>query len=453
MQNDLIKINQKKPRIIIILITFFFFLIVTFLLWWFFFRQNSNSLQPFSNSSPTEETSLINNSQKETAPELVLAQKILHQISNHQSQEGFYGDWQICLKEKDKQNYTCELNMYPYEMKEGLEEFYDETASYRYSIPVIWARFKYYQKTNDQEQLKLLEKDLYNLDNYLSENNERLLNTDVYNCSLMEEITNSDLISDEIKNLTTKICFIAVAEVSPKSDINYTNHAPYRFINGINENDPSGVITDGQKYNTTDLKNFNLDDLTTKINNNIELIINGKINQQNVIDQEIKNFAQKELIAAIDLNSKIKLATQKEDFKTIEQAKLDHLILTEETLTWFIKSPNSFSNLDICLLKNNLSLYLKNYPETLNAEDKDKFKKTLNSTISDLSEIALCSFAQYYNQNSFNNNELLNKINNNQEIMQNNLPGYTYRSQILKDTYGEIFPIKINALLAGLLSL
>lgn len=455
MQNDLIKINQKKPRLLIILISLFVFLIVFFLVWWFLLRQNGEQLQTFfSHSLSTEETVHLDNTQPSSAQELTLAQAILNQISSHLSDEGFYGDWQICTKENlDNQNYICTPNMYPYEAEEGINEYFSETASYRYSIPVIWSRFKYYQKTQEQNQLTLLEKDLNNLSVYLNKDKKRLLNTDTYTCSLMEEIINSDLVNSEVKNLALEICFLAVPEVSPQSNINYALHTPYRFLSGINQNDPSGVMTDGKKHETENLKEFNSNDLITKINDNIRLIINGKLDQKNNFSQNSANFAQKELIAAIDLNSKIKLATEKENLSIKAQATLDNLILTEETLNWFVQSPSSFSNLDICLLKNNLSLYLTNYPESLNNEEREKFQKTLNSTISDLTEQVICNFSLYYNQNNFDTKSLVEKINENQKLMQNNLPGYTYRSQIFENIYAEIFPIKINALLAGLLSL
>lgn len=455
MQNDLIKINQKKPRILMILIGIFVFLLGFFLIWWFFLRQSDEQLQTFfSHSLSTEETIQLDNIQPSSVKELTLAQAILSQISSHSSDEGFYGDWQICTKENlNNPNYVCTPNMYPYEAEEGTNEYFSETASYRYSLPVIWSRFKYYQKTKDQEQLAFLEKDLNNLSVYLKKDQKRLLNTDTYTCSLMEEIINSDLVNSEVKNLALEICFLAVPEVSPQSNINYALHTPYRFLSGINQNDPSGVMTDGKKHEAENLKNFNSHDLITKINDNIRLIINGKLDQKNNFNQNSANFAQKELIAAIDLNSKIKLAAQKEDLTSKTQATLDNLILTEETLSWFIQSPRSFSNLDICLLKSNLSLYLTNYPESLNNEEREKFQKTLNSTVSDLIDQVICNFSLYYSQKNFDKKSLVEKISEQQNLMQNNLPGYTYRSQIFEDIYGEIFPIKINALLAGLLSL
>lgn len=458
MQNDLIKINQKKPRRLIIFLAILLILIGAFLVWFFIFHPQNQAKNSFLNLISHEETnSQIDNSQEKSTTNLILAEKILNQITSHQSEEGFYGDSQLCLA----QTGECKTSTYSANLNPDLDKIkLSIVSSHRENIPVAWARFQYFKKTNDQKQLSLLKTDLKNVVEKILDQPNRVLQTNTLNCALLKDITDSVLVDEEIKTFAKRLCFESEFEYHPQSNISYDQHlhSQMDFLPlGIKQEEISklsnvsvGSLIDISRSND-EIIDFNEATLTAAITKNLKLLINGQRQNYstNVPLNHQAKFITRELLAAIDQGLATQFAQENNNLDFAQTAKLHNLILTEETLGWFNANPNLASNLDICLLQANLSQYLQNYSSSFTQEEKEKFSKILQYPNLPLKEAIICSLSQkLINQKNIDSDKLIPEISNTNSD-QYKLPfGYfDYAKE------GLVYPISTNAFLGGLLSI
>ena len=458
MQNDLIKINQKKPRRLIIFLAILFILIGVFFVWFFIFYPKNQTKKSFLDLISHEETSSqIDNSQEKSTANLTLAEKILNQITSHQSEEDFYGDSQLCLA----QTGECKVSTYSANLNPDLDKIkLNIVSSHRENIPVAWARFQYFKKTNDQKQLQLLKTDLKNVVEKILDQPNRVLQSNTLNCALLKEIADSVLVDEETKTFAKRLCFESEFEYHPQSNISYDQHlhSQMDFLPlGIKEKEISklsnvsvGSLIDISRPDN-EIINFNETTLTAAITKNLKLLINGQrqVYLTKVPLSHQAKFITRELLAAIDQGLATQFAQENNNLNFAQAAKLHNLILTEETLGWFNANPNLASNLDICLLQANLSQYLQNYPSSFTQEEKEKFSKILQYPNLPLKEAIICSLSQkLINQKNIDSNKLIPEISNTNSD-QYKLPfGYfDYAKE------GLVYPINTNAFLGGLLSI
>lgn len=417
-------------------------LLVAFLGWWLIFPEESSLFFKTATDAnnravevPSTATPML-----ELTDNLKVAKAILDQFTAHQSSEGFYGDYQIC--ESEGQN--CQPLTWQYEDDES-----PATASYRYDIPVIWARFKYYQATHDQEQLTLMKQDLVNLVSQILDSQERVLQTDSYNCAMMKEITSSNLVDAETKNLASRVCLEASFEYFPNSDIAIDQHNHdllVIYMEGKPNYDHLPIIpVPGEKPDSEDLVTFDKKTVAENINENLNSLLRGerqKYGGVKALYQE--KFMKRELLSAIDQWFASDLAKMRNEASLSARAELDSLLLTRETLAWFNNNPATFADIDICLLKNNLSLLIGN--EVIDLEQNSNFENILNHGDLTAVDNVVCSYSDYLvgGMSAVKQNDLMEQVFENDV-----LTGYFYA----RANQEIIYPTEINAILAGLLSL
>lgn len=445
MQNALIQVKQKKTKIIFLIIFIFIIIISGLLFWWFKFGKFSSFLVNFNfNSTETqnEKSSNFTDNLNVKTQELTLAKNILDQISTSTDSQGFYGDYQSC----DQSYSSCSLNLLDYTNSGEL------SASYRYGLTVAWARYQYFNQTGDKEQSSLIKNDLKNLVTKVLGSKKWVLQTDSFNCLFMSDIILSNEIDEETKGFAKRLCAEADFERAPDSDVSYDQHNhdlltfyvyDYSKINQETTKNQVGIIPiPGEKQNQKDLILFEPGKLEASISSNLKKLTNGERNvlKSKVYDEEQPLFMTRELIAAIDQYAGSQILNGNEETKA---KNLHWLILTNETLSWFNAHPSLFSNLDICLLKANLSLYLTKHPNTIN---DDNFAKILNFSNLNFDEQLVCDVANNYsNLNKQSGKEIYKNFQKLDPVYQQK-NGYFYPSGIKN-----IFNINNNAILAGLL--
>ncbi len=408
-------------------------------LFWFFFKPlinfssfGQNQLENLNQITPPSSTPIISS-------DLLLAKQILDQFTNGRSTEGFYGDEQFC----DVDGENCNVVTYTYADVQ-------EVSSYRYSISVAWARFKYWQKTHDEKEFILMQEDLSNIVVKVLDDPNWILQTDTYNCALLSEIIAVNEVNEEIKNNIGRICLEADFERAPLSNVSFDQHrhsaiAAMPVSKTANSSILAVVPVPDFDFSDTVFQRFQVVNLKNQINENLKKLIAGqRQNYSGEVSKEHQvNFMNRELIAAIDQN-----VAFKNSISASEAAHLHNLILTEETLAWFNNDPSLFSNADICLLKNNLSLYLRQNPQSFTTSEVEGFKnKVLNSQQQTFADQLNCALSDYFvNNDSQVLKNFLKTSKKNKDLESIWKMGYT-------ENNGAVFPVMINAYLAGILSL
>lgn len=120
---------------------------------------------------------------KKTNKNIYFAQKALVWINNQKDVRGSYHNMLICYDTK-----SCYFS-------------YAGTSLHE-NLPVLWARYKYYKKTNDTESFRLL---LFDLENFNKE--DRIIANDFWNCRMMFELWQDNIFNEIEKKQIENICF------------------------------------------------------------------------------------------------------------------------------------------------------------------------------------------------------------------------------------------------------
>lgn len=429
--------NQKKNWLTIIII-FVIALIFGGTLFYFLQGTSPSPVVNFSESTPSAQSS---NSPKGFSPvdqKTTLAKNILNHFSATTDNNEFYGDYQTC----DQENH-CQLNLTDY-LSNGTDQ-----AAYRYDLSVAWARYQYYQLTHDPAELALLEQDLQTLVNQVLDHPTWVLQTDTFNCLLMADLVRADELDLTIKNLARRLCATADFERHPDSNVSYDQHQHDLLTFYLNDNAevnhlPVTPLVD-QKPDPASLENFSPEQLQSAIDSLIRQLANGKrtpLNSRVSSPADQNDFMTREIIAAIDQRAASQILT---DQSATAAAALHALILTEETLNWFNAQPSNFSDLDICLLKANLSQYLADNPNVITTE---QFDRILNYGPLTFDDNLLCQIALQSSPNlSAQNAQEIYQIFQNLATVNQQEYGYVGPSG-----NNFIFDVNKNAFLAGLLA-
>ncbi len=448
--------NNQDPtlrkKILIPVIILVILSLCTFLLWFLLIQPLANVSAPDISISSVDPSPIVDQIE-DNSQRLAYAKQILDQFTQYRSEEGFYGDYQAC--QLDTQ--TCDTILFNTTNPKATDSAIIRRASWRQNVPIAWARFKYWQKTNDSEQLALMKEDLQNLVTHILDSGYWTLQTDTFNCSLLSEIAKSPSIDAETKNLAQRLCLESSFEYHPNSDLSYDqhNHALLAFSSSNPDQEKNyWVHSNSAKHRAPNqLHQYQTSTIQKSITSNLEKLANNQsqdyLGSISLVQQQA--FIERELIAAIDQNSMIQLAQVQSNQDLADQATLHYLLLTGETLAWYNQDVTQFANLDTCLMSSNLDLYLRNYPQTLTQATSTRLTRYLNYHLNDLNDLVLCDLSQYLStQKTPDFKPIIEKIINSQINPASHFIGSFDRTY----TDNQIaYWVKENALLAGLLSL
>ena len=338
------------------------------------------------------------------------AQQILDKINKSQDNRGFYGIGQSC----DKSGTLCQ----PY----GVIKYPDGSSlsPYYTNLSIIWARYKIYEKTKDPLQLQKMQADIDNLLLILSSKSPAdlpyVLQTSEFNCALMAEIATSPLIASDYQDKAKKICNQpnpltnnTYFEFHPDSLVSRDGHQHPRYI--FSETNPERSKNDAEYQQTSPGMSKKYVDLTDEAYSAAEIIISDAVAEKiaQLVDYHILgegellvyiededeqfNFFTREAIAALDQLKASEMNAN--DPELAEANKVHSLLLLQEIYSWYLfREHNFFRSTDKCLLRANLTLFAKSYPQYLSQtqllqiqaqlDDRDSFK-----------ESAYCAYGNY----------------------------------------------------------
>ncbi len=452
--------KKSTQQLIIIFFTTIFLLIAVYFIWSQTIGKKKLVIPP--KMSQTE---------IENDPYLSMAKRILDQIDSQTDSRGFYGYIQDCEKNEQLAHYDCSIRLLDYQGK-----YHDGTiienptlyASHRQTLAVIWARYRYYAKTGDQKQLQKMKKDVDNMIDKVIDDPDWILQTKRFNCVLMEEIYNSPLIELKYKERVKYICNQAYFEAHPQSTIfkSQNKHVPVKIWNNY-------PLTDAEKPFETmvelDLQRpkvdyeyiyYNKDELIKHIYEDfLAFYKNGLVdeNEKILTTDEKKRFIVRELSAAIDRFSSYKI-NQNASVSKAETDLIDYLLLTQETLNWYISSPNSYGKTTSCLINQNMNIFFNHFQlKSSLSNDQNNFLNNFGLKSDD----DLLPYCLIFTSNNIIDKKLLiDQINNLNSFAGANdwhngyLINASYEEKNFKSTnYKEYeFNIEENALFAGVLS-
>ncbi len=452
---------MKKATQQLLIIFLFFGSLVLFLIYirLLIVKSNDDKLESFNDD--VKKTDLKN--ENEDYNYVDFAQKILDHLESQKDDYGFYGGIRQCYNLKNN-NCDWQLNNNISQLiatrNKNLISAY---SSQRYSIPVIWARYRNYLRSFDDNQLKMVYKDLDNLINRVIENSDLDMQTHSFNCVLMEEIIKSPHIDEEYKKKAKKICNNNYFEIHPQSLVFYSQNkrVPLVFLkfddlpedietNNFVRPDNSELLSDNQRiiFEKETLKK-EVSELIKKIENKQKLNEN-KINSIAITGRE--KFITRENFAIVDRAAAARIDNYFDESDSANQ--IDYLILMKEVLSYYLMQNQNYSELDKCLLYENVNYYKVNYDNSLKI---DQLKTDLNTELFSKNLLPCFVVKELLNNTTISQSNLYENIIQNNKKYKLGLfwPGYAYSTKEefnYDDPFGNLYiNVEINALLAGLL--
>lgn len=460
--------NKKKKQIIFIVIVFLLIFFIWFLVWKLISTDEANEIVI---DDLIQVANVEVGKQEEKDKYLLEAEKILTHLDSQKDDYAFYGGVRQCYYNNNKKcNWIFSNNITTLIDSKDLDKI-SKYSTQRNTLPIIWARFQYYKKTGDEEQLQKIYQDIDILmkvidDEWLN------LQTDSFNCLLMKEIIESDLIQADYQKKAQKICNENIFEVHPQSLIFYNQNRRQPLIftdvyDYVSVNYPSDYayvrldenkkVVDKEKFAIFDLIELKSDiqRLIVKIASDGEL---DESEKKNVFFEKRESFIIRENFAVIDRLAAMQINKNQGNDELKQENELDYLILLKEALSYYLFSKENYESVGRCLLFENIEYYNNEYSfnlnETLMTEIKNKshvdfydkdllscflVKKLLNGKVID--------------RNGIYKDVLLSKQNS---LIGDEWPGY-FKSLLKEynvndDPRGDHYiSTELNAILAGLL--
>ena len=399
-----------------------------------------------------------------TTEPLQEAKAILDRIDHLTDPRGFYGVAQLC--ERSNNQFSCRLYTRD-ALGDGVQY-----APHRQTIAVVLARWLYYLATQDEDQLSRMKKDLTNLHSLLAVDSKWLLQTNRFNCTLMADLIFDERLEEEYRQMAKDICLQADFEFYPESIVatNQNLHLPYKLSSTAltdegDENEPwleweTPVENDWEKAGdpNSEVYAWNGEALV----NNISLMLTAlaehtPLNLEAVDDFAAERFITRELYAAMDNLARYHVSMN--SGATDAQAApylLDWLMLTKETLEWYLGSTTAVKNYadnDTCLIQQNVSHFMQafmpDFTAAQRAEVLDQLVNLGGDEIDKLSPGCMIARESFVDESTAPGVIM-------QAIADYNNTDFTqdWSEGIVTSHDGEhyLFPLETNALLAGLLS-
>lgn len=422
MQNALIAQESKKKNIkkyilisvIIVIIAIGFFLLKRLL------PTTSPIVSINPSPSPVIKTALT---AQEESQALAIAKRILNWTWYQKDERGVYTDLSICQLENNS------LQCSPL------------SENNRVIVINLWARFKYYQKTGDEEELSRVKTDLAALKTMLD--GPYVIQTNFYNCILATELYQAPEFNEEEKNTLARVCEESEYELSFSSDLTTVE-------SGIEVNEKITAIAQNSSYDlTTDTDiatiqaSFSTDDLN-----------------------EVISILAPYFFFSADENALTNHDLQNTDLTITKEELLNH------ALTYYLyQQAHPTTSEEATINQCRLTVALATYPNqtpTVKLAINNLYQQYQNINLDDAQntdEIIACAFAKYItnHDNDLVQRQLIalfyrqdNLINNNfQPVFFRNLhsandeiePGSSLNNQQV------VVDLINNSLLAGLLSI
>ncbi|MDO5561408.1 MAG: hypothetical protein Q4G02_01385 [bacterium] len=230
--------------------------------------------------------------------------------------------------------------------------------TWRWSLPVMWARFKYYEATADQEELSRLQTDLDNMVTNVLNSDARFLQVGAYNCAFMQELANSKLLNDDIKAKATQICFQANSEGDSYNGIAGAEIAQAALESFLTNKEIVFAASPGGET-------FNID-------------LNGFL---------YGNLDQTQKLAFSNLN----------EYDTATKVINYNYARLHEILEEYVNKSEQFTPIQQCLWQENLLQYSILHPE-LQINLPDQFQKSLSEFDLNFDDFLSCAIAFNLNQ-------------------------------------------------------
>lgn len=372
--------SKKYKQLLSLFVTLFFLSSIIFFIWTKTLGSSEYKQKKHDNfylSADIDNNFSINDLSNDN--NLVQAKNILLFINNNVDERGFYTSGLSCdLGNIDE----CEMALLDDTRREAP---YKKIAAHRDSIPVMWARLKYFERTGDEKQKQLLYQDIDNMINHIIDNEVFILQTMNLGCSVMNEIYASPKIDLEYKLKAKKICLNSSFEYADKGLISQSKLTNWSYDGGGIEIKPSKIK-----------KEFRVDDLIIEINNLIvKIFIDNEIFEEGF---ELKDAADerdihKELFAGINKYAEYKIDNDSTD------AYLFFLLSLRQSLQWYYDNRQAFFMDNLCLLSANINQYLDQHFEYFSNEQireiEEHVAAQLNFDIS-IFDSPLCHYLSYH---------------------------------------------------------
>ncbi len=320
-------------------------------------QQESSAVETINNQANIQPTI--------TDPYLKEAKDILNHFSAHTDQYGFYGLMQECQKNQNK--YQCQVKT---EKMFGVEEG-EERAAWRDGLKVIWARFNYYQATNDSEELARLEQDIDNLITKVVDNPSTILQSGDFTCLYLAPIIESSDVSQKTRDQAKRLCLESTIEYAPTSNLAFSQYQrPIVVVTGYSGDDENLPIvgTMFDKYPVEMVRVYTKDEVIEQINRNLNQISQNRdykaFSYRTPITDQPK-FFHREVAAAIDLIFKMNLALKENKIDAYNLAEIEYLLLIEELFSWYMANMLELDDDNICLFSQAINHYFSNYNQPL----------------------------------------------------------------------------------------
>ncbi len=371
--------KKSIQQLIIILITFLALSVVLFFIW----HQTMGQSTKLTSESPKKSTI--------TDPYLKEAKDILNHFSTHTDQYGFYGLMQECQKSQNQ--YECQVQLTS--MYDGGEK----RAAWRDGLKVIWARFNYYQATNDQEELTKLEQDIDNLITKVVDNPTTVLQSGDFTCLYLAPIIESSDVSQKTRDQAKRLCLESTIEYAPLSSLAFSQYQrPIVVVTGYSGDDENlpivGTMLD--KIPAEQVTVYTKEQITTQINTNLAAISQyGPYESYSFLMpiKEQPKFFHRQAAAAIDLIFKMNLAQKEGNTELYHLTEIEYLLLIDELFSWYMTNMLELDDDSICLFDQAINYYFGHYPHPLTQDDINFYNSFYwTTTNADL----VCQVSQLY---------------------------------------------------------
>lgn len=295
---------------------------------------------------------------------------------------GFYGDERHCAADFNRRGLpVCQA------VKYDLVGNHDPMASFRSGVQLLWARYRYYLASNDQEQLRQLILDIDNLVANVLDSPSYVLQNQDFNCLLLRELYFSPLLDEESKTKVGRICNESHPEMHPESAWEYDQfHHPLYYIDDFLQ---VAMIDYSRHLPEESRVNYQLAELQAALNKDLLLVANGGVlpsaQYARITTADKLMFLRLEANAALDYLAASEI--NQADSERQQQSLIEYFLVTKETLNWLLTTPNAQYNDGACLVGVNIRAYLEKFaPDLLSSQQLATLRSKL-PFVDDASEI------------------------------------------------------------------
>ena len=356
---------DKKKKVIIIAVAVSILLIILGIRLYFVTnrignedRQQANFIPAIPVTAWTEEEAIS------------IAGGILNLLSTQRDEFGLYTSLSDCVRENGLVNCVPAFSVEP-------TATHPIMSAYRESLLVIWANFKYYERTGDTLALARMQDGIDALIEHVIDSDNYILQTNRLNCALMRDIANSPLISQEYRDRANYVC-LGGSMIYSNTSFNEGLYLPEeerlaqipvlesRILQTLNNIDNGYTVTSTTQFS-------DVDDLTLQLRNQLYALIN--LDYENYL---MGNF-----------------------FENTDFFYKRSLMFLEDTIEWYFANYQWLAPSEYCLMMAVIDIYggrigFNGFHE--DTRDRFQHRAMLNDNGSSYN-LLVCSFTDYYTNN------------------------------------------------------